>query len=316
MSITEKILLVLTVIFSWALAFFVKYIFENDFAWGASLWYISLCVVVWLLPISFLVFFAQKNYASFAAFTLGILGFLVIEQNLYVVVGLIFLVLAFAYWFSYVRYVQKNAIAFSIFHLFSGIGFFFTMLSIFGGLLSFYSPFAAQALQEPRIPEKFFDSVYEPVSTMVVGQLNEQIKNQVPNASSLQDSEKLKTLMSDPKVSQLPGTKTVLENTPNYKIPESALKEIQNINPELPTPEQLKPEVYRNINGTVARLATQYQSYIPFAFALSTFLLLKTIFAFLKYLLLGCAFVLIQLCVKAGWIKKVTQQVEVERISM
>lgn len=287
------------------LGFFTKYIFENNLGWGASVWYISLYIFLWLIPIFFLVLFAQNKYGPVAAFILGILGFLTIEQNLYIFLGLLFLALAFGYWLSRVRHTQKNAIAFSVLHVFSGISFFFTILAIFGGLLSFYSPFANQVSREPKIPEKFLDSIYDPIANIVLGQLNEQIKSQMPGAPLLQDT-------------PVPDAKTIRENTLNYKIPNSVLQEARNNNldQELPTPEQLKPEFYRSINGTVTRLATQYQAYIPFAFALSTFLLLKTIFPFLKYLLLGCVFVLINLFIRIGWLKKEKQQVEVELIKI
>lgn len=238
-----------------------------------------------------------------AIFILGVLGLLLAVINIYVILSLLLLVLAFVSWLYKVSYAQKSSINFSVLHALKGISFFFTMLAAVGGLMSFYSPYAKQVILEPKIPQKWLDSIYNPLSSIMLGQLNGQLQNQSLNQG----------LLNNP-LSKLPGVQKINGELANGRIPKSVSKDIENAQSLLPDSAQIKTQVYQGINGTIANLAEKYQNYIPFAFAASTFLLLRTVFIPVKYLLIGITFILVKLFIKIGWFKKEKKQVEVEEI--
>lgn len=303
MSTTEKIILIAALIFSWLFGFLAAYIIKNSLNLGSIVWLLIVGMTIWLFPFILLLLFSRKKIFTIAVFILGILGLLLAVINIYVILSLFLLVLAFVSWQYKVSYAQKSSINFSVTHALKGISFFFTMLAAVGGLMSFYSPYAAQVILEPRIPEKWLDSIYNPLSSIMLGQLNGQLQNQSLNQG----------LLNNP-LSKLPGAQKINDELPNGRVPESVSKDIKDAQSLLPNPTQIKAEVYKRINGSVANLADKYQGYIPFAFAASTFLLLRTVFIPVKYLLMGIAFILIKLFIKIGWFRKESKQVEVEEI--
>lgn len=305
MKTAEKIILIMAVIFSWLFSFLVYYIIKNNLNLDSIVWLLIVGVSLWLVPFTLLLLFSNKKIFSIAAFILGLLSLLFVVLNVYVILGILLLVLAFVSWLYKVRYTQKSSINFSVLHALKGISFFFTILAAVGGLMSFYSPYAAQVVLEPKIPEKWLDSIYNPLANIMLGQINGQLQNQSLNQG----------LLNNP-LSKLPGGKKINDELANGRIPESVSKDVQDAQSLLPDPAQIKAEVYKGINGSVANLADKYQGYIPFAFAASTFLLLRTVFIPVKYLLIGITFILVKLFIKIGWFKKEKKQVEIEMIKI
>lgn len=305
MKTLEKIILIIAVIFSWLFSSLVYYITKNSLGLGSIVWLLVVGASLWLVPFTLLLLFSSKKIFTIAAFILGMLSLLFVVLNIYVVLGIFLLVLTFVSWQYKVYSTQKSSIKFSVFNALKGIGFFLTMLAAVGGLMSFYSPYAAQVILEPRIPEKWLDSIYNPLSSIMLGQLNGQLQNQSLNQG----------LLNNP-LSKLPGAEKINDELANGRVPESVSKDIEDAQSLLPDPSQVKAQVYQGINGSIANLAEKYQSYIPFAFAASTFLLLQIVFIPVKYLLISIVFVLIKLFVKIGWFKKEKAQVEVETIKI
>ena len=62
-----------------------------------------------------------------------------------------------------------------------GMGIFFTIVAMFGGLLYFYSPFATRAFIEPRVPEQFFEVIFRAFSGTIV-----QFSGTAPDAINLE----------------------------------------------------------------------------------------------------------------------------------
>lgn len=307
MSRIEKIILAAAVAFSWAFGFFVSYLFNNVANVWSAFWLASAGILIWLIPFVFLVLFSKKAIFSIGAFTLGVLVFLALRSNIYIALGLFLLVIGFANWFFQVRFVKKTSIGFSVRYFLRGIYLFAFSISVFGAILSFYSPYVKQAVLEPKIPEKIFDSVYDPLSEVILNQVNSQFNNFIPNQEFPDNSQLLQ---------KIPGAGSINDRLPNGAIPDSAPKEISDAPLRAPTADELKPQFYQSINESVANLAGKYQNYIPFAFAASVFLLLQTIFIPLKYLLLLIIFILVKMFIKVGWFKKEKKQVEIEEIKI
>lgn len=303
MSIIEKVILTAALIFSWLFVFLANYIIKNSLSLGSIVWLLIVGMTIWLFPFILLLLFSRKKIFTITVFVLGILGLLLAIINIYVILSLLLLVLAFVSWLYKVSYAQKFSIKFSVLHALKGISFFFTILAAVGGLLSFYSPYADKVVLEPKIPQKWLDSIYNPLSSIMLRQLNGQLQNQSLNQG----------LLNNP-LSKLPDGKKINDELANNRIPESVSNDIRDAQSLLPDPAQIKAEVYKGINGSVANLADKYQGYIPLAFAASIFLLLRTVFIPVKYLLIGIAFILIKLFIKFGWFKKESKQVEVEEI--
>lgn len=78
--------------------------------------------------------------------------------------------------------------------------------------------------------------------------------------------------------------------------------------------EHIKPEIYKSVNLALAQGVKRYEAYIPFAFAGGVFLLLRTLFLPLSYLLFGFVSLLIQLFLYAKWLQKENIQVSKEVI--
>lgn len=170
MTNTEKTILVLSIFFSWGFGFLLWYIFSNNIELEAILSLVLGGVLLWLTPFAFLLLFFGSARFLILAFALGIAGFLFIAQTMYLGFGLLLLLLGFTYWLLRVRYARDSSPGFSVTHSLKGTGLFFTVLAAFGALLYFYSPFASRASLEPKLPEKFFDAVYYPLSTALLSQ--------------------------------------------------------------------------------------------------------------------------------------------------
>jgi hypothetical protein len=186
-SITEKVLLVVSVLLSWGFGALIWFLFSSGFSVELILSLIVLGILMWLTPFFFLSLFFKKLYIPLAAFVLGSLGFLLVEINIYIILGLVVLALGFIYWYMRVLYARDNAPGFSILHSFRGIGIFFTVVAAFGSLLYLYSPFSVRAYisLEPKVPEVFFEVVFRTFSRTSLFEVGETSFNTVQDPSAL-----------------------------------------------------------------------------------------------------------------------------------
>lgn len=317
MKRTEKIILGFGLLFSLGIGLLLRYIFHSDFTASGALWLASLGILLWLLPFALAALFIDKAGFLIGVFIVGTLAFFIPVSNWYVLLGMFLLWCVFINWVLQIRYAKNSAIRFSVWHVSRGFGFFLLILAAFGALLSFYSPYAKEIIKEPKIPEKFLDSIYDPLSEVILGQLNQQLTNSPVTPDVLNNPETIKSLLSDPKFSNMPGAKEVAEKLPTYNIGgpvTDALKE--RATQVVPTPGELKPDFYKNINASVSDLTQRYQYFIPFAFATGTFFILQLIFVPLKYLAILLIFITVKILVKLKWFNKEKVSVEVERINI
>lgn len=171
MTLTEKILLVLSVLFSWLLVWFSQWLLETPQQLSVALLQTAGVLLLWMTPLALLTLFGRKVWYPLLAFMLGIGAFLVIAQTMYMLFGIVLFALGFVYWFMNVQYARKTETEFSAWNIFSGIGLFFTILAAFGGLVYYSSPLRTQQWENPQVPEAFFDAVYTPVSSVLLGAL-------------------------------------------------------------------------------------------------------------------------------------------------
>lgn len=316
MSKIEKIILIGGVLFSFGLGFLIRYVFSGGFTATGALWLASLGILLWLLPFGLSTLLVKNAGFSIAGFVVGSLALLIIASNIYVVLGIFLLCCAFINWLLRVRFARNLSIKFSVWHITKGLGFFLIILALFGGLLSFYSPYSKETLFEPKIPPKLFDSVYEPLSKVILGQLNQQLGGSSMTYELLSDSPLVKSFLSDPKLSKIPGANDFDKLPVNElnELKQPVLNNIKSVAPQIITADEVKSRLYENLNKSVSNLGKQYESYIPFAFAAGTFFLLQLIFVPLKYATIFMLFVLIRLFVKIGWLEKKKINIEVETI--
>lgn len=168
MTTGEKTFLLLAIFISWAFAGLVLYLLINPLGFQLAMTLLMGGILVWLIPFAFLALFSPHKIQPIAAFALGSLGFIAIVPSLYVVLGAVLLTLGFAYWFLRIWYAKKGQTEFSVITLFSGITVFFTIIAAFAGLLYYYSPLSVKPVNAPTVPERFFDAVYQPVSTALI----------------------------------------------------------------------------------------------------------------------------------------------------
>jgi len=166
MSGAEKTLLVISILVSWLFGFLLYYLFGGGFRLQTVVIGTSAGAVIWLACFAILTLLSEDTKRSVIAFALGSLGFFFVAINVYMGLALIILIFGFTYWTMRVNYARQQYQGFSIAAMFSGMTMFLTILAAFGGLLYYYSPLATRDLSNPRVPEKFFDVVYAPVSTI------------------------------------------------------------------------------------------------------------------------------------------------------
>lgn len=262
MSNFAKALLIVSVLSCWGIALFTFKSFQApsfSFAFFLELFGILL---LWLTPLSLLILLSFTNWILLAAFFLGILGFLVISHSLYTVSGIVLLFFGFWYWRLRVALSLTNSQTFSPGALLSGISLFLTLLSLFASILYFDYPAAKRASFEPKIPEKLFDAIYDPLSRTLLSELG---------GSSFSPLGK-------------------------------------------PSLQEIKRETYNSINTVLKDIASSYARYIPLAFTVGVFLLLKGLLVPFQYLLLGVSALFIKLFLKMGLLHKETVEVPKEII--
>lgn len=169
MSGAEKTLLVISILVSWAFGLLLYYLFGGRFSIQMILIAASVGVVLWLAFFSLLALLSEDMMPAVVAFALGSLGFFLVTQDITIYLGLalLILILGFIYWAMRVKYARESYQGFSVSTMFSGMTMFLTILAAFGGLLYYYSPLVTRELNSPRVPEKFFDVIYEPASTIL-----------------------------------------------------------------------------------------------------------------------------------------------------
>lgn len=170
-SNTEKAFLIISIFLAWGLGFEIRILFAGNFSLQALIGLVFGASLLWLAPFALLSLFSDTIWVLLAAFILGSLGFFLVAFNWYMGVGLFALFTGFAYWMFSVRYGRSAALSFSIMQMLQGIGFFFTMLAVFGSFLYYYSPFSSREKFNPVIPERFFDIIYHPISELLISQL-------------------------------------------------------------------------------------------------------------------------------------------------
>lgn len=179
MASAEKTLLITSVILSWLFSAVIWFLVFTDLDVWPLLGILLVSMLFWLTPFSLLLLFSSKTFSPIAAFSLGSLGFLVIGFQFYLtsgvflpfvytLLGVLLLILGFSYWALRVKHARVSDPAFSSMDIFKGMGLFFTVAALFGGLLYFYSPFATRALLEPRVPEKFFEVIFRVFAGTIV----------------------------------------------------------------------------------------------------------------------------------------------------
>jgi len=185
MTTIEKTLLVASIFLSWGFGFLIWVLFQNDVAFQTTLSLILGGVLLWLTPFAFLALFFEEIRFPLFTFALGSFGFFLAVQNFYLSLGLLLLFLSFTYWFLRVRYARDTSPGFSVLHSMKGIGFFFTILAAFGGLVYSFSPFLSVKSLEPKVPEKFFDVVYYPLSKTLLSQVPKDPRIKAPTPEEL-----------------------------------------------------------------------------------------------------------------------------------
>jgi len=185
MTAGEKILLSVSVVMSWLFVALLKFIFSVQLPLAQALAWITIGIVIWLTPFALLALFFKKLRFALPAFALGSAGFLLIDQSVSTIIGVIILTLGFIYWFLNVRYSVKQQLGFSFYSLFSGIGLFLTILAAFGALLYLSSPFVTREIHNPQISQKFFDIIYTPVSSFFLSAIHSVPADQRPTPEQL-----------------------------------------------------------------------------------------------------------------------------------
>lgn len=170
-SNTEKTLLIASVLLGWGFGFLISVLFAEHVSSRAVIGFVLGGLLVWLIPFALLVLLSDMVWMPLAAFGFGSLGFFLAVFNWYTGVSLLVLLVGFGYWIFSVRYGKDLAMTFSIGQILRGIGFFFTVLALFGSFLYFHSPFSSSAKFNPVIPEQFFDIIYHPISQLFTSQL-------------------------------------------------------------------------------------------------------------------------------------------------
>ena len=184
-SNAEKVFLIFSIVISWGFGFLVYTVLAGSFSLQVMVGMLFGGALLWLAPFALLALISDEIGFSLGAFALGSLGFLFVAFNWYIALGLLLLLIGFAYWFLYARYGKNSVLRFSVTQILQGIGIFFTALALFGALLYYYSSLASRGKQEPVIPEKFFDIIYHPISQILLSQLPVIPHSQAPDPELL-----------------------------------------------------------------------------------------------------------------------------------
>lgn len=175
MSKAAKILTVSSIGISWGIVALTGVLFTLPIF--TLKFFISLVIILltWLTPFTLMVYLLEDDRVVIGSFTLGVTGFIVLWPDVVVALMIVLAVGGLAYWRKRVKAHVLDTKKPSALNMIYGAGLLFTALSLLGSVLYINSPLGREAALVPQIPRSFFNAIYDPLSSIILQEYQDNV---------------------------------------------------------------------------------------------------------------------------------------------